>query len=71
MKLEDPVFSLGQLYIKCSQMEKPENLFVQGLLDKAGKVNNVMYYEALSKWKSNNMSDDEMKISMWIRKWSH
>ena len=44
LNLAEPVFSHGQLYVGCSRVGNPNNLFIYG---PQGKTTNVVYHEAL------------------------
>ena len=45
LKLDEQVFAHGQLYVGCSRVGNPENLY---LLQHGGKTKNVVYPEALN-----------------------
>jgi len=44
LNLAEPVFSHGQLYVGCSRVGNPNNLFIYA---PQGKTTNVVYHEAL------------------------
>ena len=44
LDLEQPCFSYGQLYVACSRVGKPKNLFVYA---PGGKIRNTTYPKAL------------------------
>ncbi|XP_013789418.1 uncharacterized protein LOC106473280 [Limulus polyphemus] len=46
LQLEEPCFSHGQLYVGCSRVGSPKNLYVNA---PCGKTKDIVYHEALIK----------------------